>query len=201
MADEASSVLKLIEILKRKAPEYLDLLTATTDEEFATAFDAVLGKAIAHLEKNKLNFSRLGEVGLTGALAGTLSIPGLTVTQETNSNGHVDLTVEADHCNPQRTILGEAKIYDGPAYHLKGLAQLVARYSTGRERRGLLICYVRQANIVGLSKDLRIRMDDELPVCQTGPTKDHQLRWSFTSDHKHTCGDDIETCHIMCNLH
>src|SRR6266567_1474961 len=137
MHDKESTAFELIERLKRKAPEYIDLLTATTDAEFYEAFDAILGKAVAHLEKNKKNFDALDEEGLTGALAGALSIPGLTVTQETNSNGHVDLTVDADHCSPPRTVLGEAKIYKGPAYHLKGLEQLIGKYVTGRERRGL----------------------------------------------------------------
>jgi hypothetical protein len=201
MVDKESTALELIERLKRKAPEYLDLLTATTDEEFYEAFDAVLGLAVAHLEKNKKNFDALDEEGLTGALAGALSIPGLTVTQETNSNGHVDLTVDADHCSPPRTLLGEAKIYKGRAYHLKGLDQIIAKYATGREGRSLLLSYVKQANISGLSKQLRVKMDGDLPQQQTGPTKDHQLKWSFRSDHKHASGDDIEVCHIMCNLH
>src|SRR4051812_14991407 len=100
MSDAASTALDLIEMIRRKAPEYLDLITAATDEEFAAAFDVVLGKAVAHLEKNKKNFDALDEEGLTGALAGSLNIPGLSVAQETNSNGHVDLTVEADHCHP-----------------------------------------------------------------------------------------------------
>ena len=117
----------LIERLKRKAPEYLDLLTAETDEEFEKAFTAVLGKAVTHLEKNKKKFSGLDEEGLSGILAGSLTIPGLTVTQETNSNGHVDLTIEADHCTPARVKLGEAKIYRSPGYHIKGIGQLIGR--------------------------------------------------------------------------
>ena len=75
MPDAASTALDLIEMIKRKAPEYLDLITAATDEEFAAAFDAVLGKAVVHLEKNQKNFNALDEEGLTGALAGALSIP------------------------------------------------------------------------------------------------------------------------------
>jgi hypothetical protein len=91
-----ASVFELVERLQRKAPEYLDLLTAETDEEFETAFDAILEKAIIHLETNKKNYKLLDEEGFSAALAGALSIPGLTVTQETNSNGHVDITIEAD---------------------------------------------------------------------------------------------------------
>ena len=41
-------------------------------------------------------------------------MPGLTVAQETNSNGHVDLTIEADHCTPARVKLGEARLLRWP---------------------------------------------------------------------------------------
>ena len=48
MTAMGDSALDLIERIKRKAPEYLDLFTAQTDEEFEIAFDALLGKAIFH---------------------------------------------------------------------------------------------------------------------------------------------------------
>ena len=127
-------------------------------------------------------------------------MPGLTVTRETHSNGHVDLTIEADHCTPTRQKLGEAKIYDGPAYHFKGLEQLLGRYSTGREGRGLLIIYFRKPNITGLVQNLRKQMDISHPCKQQGNTADHVLKWSFLSAHAHDCGDNLEVSHIGCNL-
>ena len=150
MMSEGDSLLALIELMKRKAPEYLDLFTAQTDDQFDDAFDALLDKGVRHLEKNKLNFQELDEEGLSAVLAGVLSIPGLAITQESQSNGHVDIFVSAFLCIPERTKLAEAKIYDGPAYHVKGLDQLLARYSTGREARGLLISYVRAKDIKGV---------------------------------------------------
>ena len=153
------------------------------------------------LETNKKNFRTLDEEGLSGTLAVALSTPGLTVTQETNSNGHVDITIEADHCLPTRKKLGEAKIYDGPAYHLAGLNQLLGRYTTGREGRGLLIVYVRKRDISILVKKLRDKMDKEFPHKQKGKTKDHVLKWSFISTHHHACGDDLQVSHIGCNLY
>jgi phosphomannomutase len=191
----------LFERIKRKAPEYLDLLTAVTDEEFETAFDALLDKAVRQLEKNKDNFEKLNEVGLSGALAMALSIPGLTVVQEAHSNGHVDLTIEADHCTPSRTKLGEAKIYAGLAYHLKGLEQLLGRYTTGRDGRALLISYVRKKDIKKLIDELREDMDETLPQGQSGATQDHTLKWSFVTVHKHSSGESLQVGHIGCNLH
>lgn len=201
MSSTRESALEYVEMLKRKAPEYLDLLTAETDEEFETAFDAILEKALTCLEKNKKNFQTLDEVGLSAVLAGAISIPGLTVSQEMHSGGHVDLTIEAEHCMPARTMLGEAKIYRGYRYHESGLAQLLGRYTTGRECRSFLIVYIRNKDIKGLVEKLRVEMDGNLPLAQKGATASHTLKWSFLSTHTHSCGEDLQVCHVGCNLH
>lgn len=201
MSSPTGSALDFVEILKRKAPEYLDLLTAENDEDFGRAFDAVLEKAITQLEKNKKNFENLNEEGLSAVLAAGMSIPGLTVSQEKHSGGHVDLTFEADHCIPARSMLGEAKIYDGPVYHVGGLVQLLGRYTTGREHRGLVIVYVRKKEIKALFEKLRKAMDEDLPLAQVGPTASHILKWSFLSNHTHSCGEDLQVCHVGCNLY
>jgi hypothetical protein len=190
----------LIDTVRRRAPEYLDLLTACNDASFEAAFAPLLERALHGLEANGKNFVDLDEEGLTATLALALSTPGVTVTQETNSNGHVDLTIRADHCFPARIKLGEAKIYDGPEKHFGGLEQLLSRYTTGREGRGLLITYVRKADIAGLLKKLRERMDAELPSQQQGAAADLPIKWSFLTGHAHTCGQMLEVCHVGCNL-
>jgi hypothetical protein len=196
-----NSLLRLYELNRQKAPEYFDLIGATSEAEFERAFDSILERAVTQLEANKKDFSQLDENGLSAALTLALSMPGLSVTRETNSNGHVDITVVADHCTPVRKKLGEAKIYDGPEYHLKGLQQLLGRYTTGREGRGMLIVYFRKQNIAGLIKKLRDAMDTDLPHGQQGATSDHLIKWSFLSKHKHSCGEDLEVGHIGCNLY
>lgn len=200
MTDPDDSLLKLVELMQQKAPSYFKLLAAQTESDFEAAFDAMLEHAVSTLEKNSKNFASLDEVGLTGVLAAALSIPGLTVMQEAHSNGHVDLTIEADHCVPMRKKLGEAKIYDGPAYHISGLEQLLGRYTTGREGRGIVIAYVRKKNISDLVKGIRQKMDAELPCNQQGVTTDHLLKWSFLSIHAHSCGESLEVSHVGCNL-
>ena len=189
------------ELIKRKAPEFFDLFTAGTEQQFEDACEALVQGAVAHLERNKVNFTGLGEVGLTAVVVASLTMPGLKVTQEEHSNGHVDLTIEAEHCVPVRRKLGEAKIYSSPSYHEKGLGQLINRYSTGREARGLLLNYVRKANIVDLIKNLRNSLDTDLPLKQKGPTQDHKLKWSFSSTHGHSSGEDLVIDHIGCNLY
>ena len=176
-------------------------MTANNSEDFESAFDTLLGQAVNHLQKNSKNFKYLDENGLTAALVGFLRIPGLTVTQESHSNGHVDITIEALYCTPPRVKLGEAKIYNGPEYHLKGLEQLIGRYSTGNEGRGLLISYVRKKDIAELVRKIRNVMDSDLPMNQQNNTRDHILKWSFISIHKHSSGEDLEVGHIGCNLY
>ena len=201
MSSTRESAHDYVEMLKRKAPEYLDLLTAETDEEFESAFDAILENALTCLEKNKKNFQTLDEEGLSAVLVGAMSIPGLTVSQEKHSGGHVDLTFEADHCMPARTMLGEAKIYRGYRYHKGGLEQLLGRYTTGRECRSLLIVYIRSKNIKGLVEKLRAEMDGNLPLAQKGDTAIHTLKWSFISTHTHSSGENLRVCHVGCNLY
>ena len=201
MTRNDDTLLAFMETIQRKAPEYLTLLSATTESEFEEAFDSLLSKAICHLEENKKNFKNLDEEGLSAVLRASLSIPGLTVTQETNSNGHVDLLIEANHCTPTRKKLAEAKIYSGYAYHASGLNQLLKRYTTGREGRGLLIVYVRKRNIRGLINELRTKMDTNSPEEQIGVCTDHILRWSFVSEHEHSSGEKLQVGHIGCNLY
>lgn len=200
MTDDAGTALRLVEMLKNKAPEYLDLLTVQTEADFDEALGPLIEKAISHLEKNSGNFEPLNEVALTAVLVGVLMIPGLSVTQETHSNGHVDLTITADHCFPRKMRLGEAKIYKGYEYHVAGMSQLLDRYSTGRESSGFLIVYFKKANISGLLAELRENMDSKLPLKQQGPTENQPLKWSFLSHHEHSSGENLQINHIGCNL-
>lgn len=177
------------------------LLTARNADEFEKAFDAHLKHSIDCLEQSKKLFKSLSEDGLSSVLAGSIAAFGVTATRETNSNGHVDITIDVGICNPKRRVLCEAKIYDGPGYHIKGLEQLLNRYTTGREARGLLFVYVRKKNIAGLFKRVRKTMDAKLPLRQKGKTRENpNLNWSFTSTHRHSCGENLKVCHVGCNL-
>lgn len=201
-ATPENSLAAMLELLKRKAPELLDIISADTEQEFNTAFDHWLEKALLGLERNKVNFRTLDEEGLSAVLAHALTMPGLSVTCETNSNGHVDIMIEADHCRPPRTKLAEAKIWSGSKYHISGLEQLL-RYTTGRETRGIVISYVKQPNIAALVQKLRENMDAERPHQQTADTADHEneLRWAFLSSHNHSSGRPVDVCHVCCDLH
>jgi hypothetical protein len=201
MSNSTGSGLEFVELLRKKDPEYVALITAESEQAFDDAFDVLLEKAVASLERDKNLFIGLNEDGLSAVLGRSLMVPGFTVTRQTYSGGHVDLTIELQYGYPMRRKLAEAKIYDGPAYHVKGMEQLHGRYTTGREGRGLVIEYVRTAGIAKLFEKLREKLDADLPVKQKGPTKKHPMKWAFISVHEHSCGDDLEIGHIGCNLY
>lgn len=201
MIDTQDNALGLVKRIERKSVKYIDLLTSDDDSEFEDAFEAILEKAIVELESNKRGFERLDEDALSSVLAMGISIPGvLLATRETHSNGHVDLTIVVEDFAPMRRKLGEAKIYDGPEYHFRGLEQLLGRYTTGRESRGFLIIYFRKRDIKALINKLRAKMDGDLPCDQQGPTRDHAYKWAFLSTHAHSCGEKLEVGHFGCNL-
>jgi hypothetical protein len=201
MTPDGNSLFDLLQLMMQKEPQVVSLLTAQSDSEFDIAFDSVLGKAIAHLEQNSKKFKQLDEEGLSAVLAASLSMPWMSVFQEANSNGHVDITIEINFSFSCRRKLCEAKIYKGPEYHVQGLGQLLQRYTTGREGRGLLIAYVRMKDISGLIKKIRQKMDSEHPCDQQGDTVDHTFKWSFLSRHAHSCGDVLDVSHVGCNLY
>lgn len=200
MSASDDTLLAFVKGLQQEDPAYLNLRTAQTDDEFEKAFDQFLENAMSDLEKRKREFADLDENGLSSALALRLSMPGILAQREVSSNGHVDLTISVGAPKPSRTKLGEAKIYHGPQYHMDGLGQLLKRYTTGRESRGLLITYVRQKGISDLMKKLRDRLDEDRPCAQCENTTDHSIRWSFLSKHKHSSGDPLDVAHIGCNL-
>lgn len=201
MTDDGS-VLTLIDwIVQKLGRKYLDMATAPAEHDFDAELVSLFDKTITQLEANKSNFATLDEVALSGAVAMGLTVPGLVVTQEGHTNGHVDLTISTNYCVPTRRRLAEAKIYDGPTYHLKGLEQLFSRYMTGREGSGILIVYFRKKNVAGLVAKTRRYMDDQRPLRQRGMTTDHKLRWCFCSVHAHGSGEAIGVSHIACNLY
>ena len=200
MLDDQNSLNALVTAL---TPAQRDLVTAQTKTEFDDAFSALVLDAVRRLEKDSKNFVGLCEDGLSSLLCGFISgSNALIVTREESSNGHVDLTFKAQLCKPQREVLGEAKIFNYYNWHESGLSQLVERYSTGREDRGLLLVYVKKDGIKDRMEKLRDELDEKRPCGQTQASSKHnQIKWSFFTAHKHSSGEEIEIWHLGCNLH
>lgn len=202
MDDNQNSLLALADQYAEKFPNALPLrlMASKTDEEFDTALEDFLERAVAHLEANANHLSTRKEDSITCDLTAFLQIPDiLSVTQQEHSNGHVDITIKAV-CGPFHR-LGEAKIYDGPSYHIDGLEQLVKRYSTGRETSGILVEYVKDAGIKDLVIKIKKYMDDNKPCSQNGEAQNHKIRWAFVTYHQHSSGETFRVLHLSCNLY
>ena len=195
---QSSTVYDLINLLPAAQRA---LLAPKSDADFEVAFESYLSTAIDKIQSNSKNFKDLDEVGLSAVLASALEGIGIQTIQEGHSNGHVDITILATCCMPQRKKLAEAKIWGGAQYHTDGVKQLLGRYTTGSEGRGLLIVYVKSAGIKELIGKARKTMDKDLPFDQTGAATDLSLTWSFLTKHKHSSGEVMEVGHIGCNLH
>lgn len=200
MSEGTSTLYELTDRIRQFSPEHLDVFASLSDDEFQTTFDALLGKALDGMEKNSKHFKGMEEPPLSAILKLAMSVPGLSVSQEEHSNGHADLTFTFYRFGIERHILGEAKIHDGPQYHIKGLTQLMG-YMTGRELRGLMVVYMQKANGSQLMQKVRDTMDAEKPEQQQGPTQAHALKWAFNSHHLHPCGDSLQISHVACNLY
>jgi len=200
MIPASNTLLKLVERLCVRAPETLELLTAETQEEYDAVLAKFIERGIRHLEENAKHFYGLREEGLSGALAAYLNMPGLRASQESNTNGHVDITIEFEHTSPLVRRLIEAKIYNSPSHHVGGLEQLLLRYTTGREGRGWLVNYVKRKNIRNLVFNLREHLNLTKPCHQTGKCRDYTIAWAFATKHRHSSGEEIEIAHISCNL-
>lgn len=194
----------LVDHLKQVAPEVLDLATAKSDEDFAASLDRLLERAACHLEANSKSLSTLDEVGLSAVVAAFLNVmPGINCIQEGHSNGHVDLTITVDLASPVQRRLAEAKIENGPTYHVKGLDQLLGRYSTGRDRYAWLLEYVKLTGIKDRLDAIRDHLDKVKPHKQQGDCRDHDhnLKWFFHSDHLHSSGEEVTVTHVGFNLY
>lgn len=179
------------------------LLDSRNDQQFNDAFASIVIEAVDEIERDAKHFSTLSEDALSSIFVKTINrTDALVVKREEFTNGHVDLTFWANRCFPEaRRILGEAKIYKSFSWHSSGVLQLIGRYSTGREGRGLLLVYVQQDSIKDKMEQFRKDMDLNLPCSQTKPCFDHSARWSFVSEHEHRSKEKLEVWHLGCNLH
>lgn len=98
-----------------------------------------LVRCFTKLEEEANQHSEKDETGVSSAVMMFLEGARYNCSTETNSNGHVDLTVtEGDF-----KWLGEAKIHKGNEWTYHGFDQLVTNYSTGRPNscHGAIIVY------------------------------------------------------------
>jgi len=120
------------------------LYCATTDQLVALTKEKI-EKVIDEIERDSKVYSKLGEDGISSIIASSLNGSGIfVVKRETNSRGHVDLTITAPMYAPEHVFryLGEAKVWSHQQYCIDGFAQLMG-YLTGRQKNAFTIIYFR----------------------------------------------------------
>lgn len=172
----------------------------STEVELDEALELKITAVIRWLEEHANDLGPNSEDSISTTLTGKLSIDGIIdVTRETSNRGHVDITINLVQSSRKR--LGEAKIYDGYAYHEKGIQQLVERYSTGRERSGYMFCYVKVSDIKGKMARLRAECDARKPCGQNATSVQYKEKWAFETRHAHASGENLRVVHFGVNLH
>jgi len=169
-------------------------------EQHDQALERLIDEAIRWLEDHANNFKGACEDNLSTSLAGKISMPGLRVVRERNVNGHVDLVIEIEHSYPHRRWLAEAKRWKGNGYHVKGMDQLLNRYTTGRNRSAYVFDYVQKPDIAGKWQGLRDHFDTTRPLGQEGGCSDHPALWAFETRHRHRSGQSVRVVHYGVNL-
>ena len=182
-------------------PVLRELFQAKTEKEFDDFLDRHFEDCVQRMEAEAHHLTADSEEKLSAFLAAALRMPGLAVTREGYSNGRVDLTIRVESMMFPQQRLAEAKIYAGPAYHARAIAQLASRYSTGRQGRGYVVEYFKKPGISELVLGLRKKADADLPVHQHGATFDHPMKWAYVSHHKHASAELIHVVHVNVNLH
>lgn len=182
-------------------PALKGILLADDAQEFDEMLERYLGQCVESMEAEAHHLHADSEEKLSAFLAARLSHPGLSVRREAYTNGRVDLTIRQEGVIGGQVRLGEAKIYDGPAYHTAALDQLINRYSTGRPPTGYIIEYFKKAGIATLVQGLRQHADRHQPVQQEGSTADHPMKWAYQSQHRQASQELLRVVHVNVNLH
>lgn len=187
-------------IFQRFAPLRPLLDPHSTAEQQEAALEALIDDGVRWLEDNANNLTAEKEDGISTTLAGKISVPFLLrADRERNINGHVDIVIEVENMRPQRRWLAEAKCWNGPAYHVAGLKQLLG-YTPGRGGSAYVFDYVRERDISTKWAGLRLHLEATPLPGQLGGCTVLTGDWRFESKHLHTSGKEIRVVHIGVNL-
>ncbi|MBB3324908.1 hypothetical protein [Atlantibacter sp. RC6] len=117
-------------------------LTAFNEDNFVTALYNNISSAISDIEKSADKYYCEDEDKITNLLALYLRAKGYDATEQTKSNGDVDLTVR--DATKNFYWLAEAKRGNSNSGVFEGMLQLVTRYLTDEKNAGFLIYYQKK---------------------------------------------------------
>ncbi len=185
--------------IRRLNPDAYALYRATTRDELEQAAEALIDRGVARMEAARAECGALTERGLSTALKDQLGVL-VPAEAEAHSNGHVDLKLHHPE-QPAWTYLVECKIWDGGAWHKKGMVQLLGS-ATGREGRAMVLAFFKkELRMHHLLRRLRAELDAGEGPPVTAACSDHRLGpRAFESHHTHDSGGAVVLTHLGCDL-
>lgn len=149
------------------------------------------------LEQGAKEFVKLGEDGISNIVATALNRHlFLAADRESNSRGHVDLTIKAPSIQSSSSFSykGEAKIWKGEKKVLDTCNQ-IHEYLTGREVRGFILFYFRTKSC----DSLFTKYIEAVTETCGGELVGHEKRF-FTTRHTHESGAELFLDHYALHL-
>lgn len=174
------------------------VVAPVTEDHFVAAVESALESAIRHIEGGAKHYQDHPEPALSYTLTILLAAMGFQAAPEHYHKGHVDLVILSEY-QPAWHCLGECKIYNYYAYHLKGLKQLLD-YCCGAERKVFLIEFFNKAGMYSHLEALKKDMDAQKPHGQVEEGKPHPMKGGFETRHPHVSDATITVAHLGCNV-
>lgn len=188
-----------LERISSTLPEALHTFRAQTPAGFVATAERLLAVAVDHLESQGNYLRGASEDAITSSVIGFFNRYGIRASSQTNSRGHVDIFIEHSFL-PGLKVCGEAKIWRGVSYHIRGLGQVLG-YCPGRMPYCFMLEYVTNGKISENVSKLRKKLDAELPEHQQGPANSHSsMPWTLVTFHLHSSGENLEVLHTAANL-
>ncbi|QEW32002.1 hypothetical protein D0N50_10085 [Erwinia billingiae] len=186
--DNNNFSLASLQALGQYDPEVIGLFKrkfASNNQEFVEQLYIDLDDAMYVLETQKHMYqdSKWGEDELTGVILAFLKGRNYDAEHDTQHGGHIDILVK--HQLGRFAWLGEAKLWDGPAYIYGGWNQLNELYGTGtvRDNQGGMIIYIKIKKSGEKMADWQKHLQQEVADAVITPDPENPLR--FTSQTLH----------------
>lgn len=183
--------LESLQLLERIDPEvsgFMKRKFASTTEEFVTQLYADLDDAMYTLETQKHMYqdAKWGEDELTAVIIAFLKGRNYDAEHDTQHGGHIDILVK--HQLGRFAWIGEAKLWNGPAYIYGGWNQLNERYGTGtiRDNHGGIIIYVKIKKSADKLSDWKQHLEENVTDAEITDDESNALRFSSKTMHPAT---------------
>lgn len=188
---EAPFSLTDLQVLSKYDPDisgFLQRKFAANKEIFVEQLYKDIDDAIHILETQKHMYQKAmwGEDELTSVIITFLKGRSYDAEHDTQHGGHVDIIVK--HQYGKFEWIGEAKLWDGPAYIYDGWIQLNERYGSGtvRDDHGGIIIYVKIKNSADKLGDWQTHLLSKITDVAITPDATNSLRFSSSTAHPAT---------------